>query len=175
MNACHDPQHRNSSVTSSTFVKLPDATQTESNWSTENTLIVHAISEPDNLHPTNGNSAPRSELLLLTQRSLLYSDYENASMVPGLSRQLPQESADGLQYEYILKQGPIWDDGNTLTREDVLFTAKVFSCPLVNDPMVKTYWNNLKDIVFDASDTMKFTCIMNNKNIQIKSCDENQL
>lgn len=168
MSACHDQQQKNSSVSSSIFIKLRDAIQIESNWSTENSVVVHSISEPDNLHPTNGNSAPRNELLLLTQRTLLYSDYENASMIPGLLTQLPIETDNGLQYLYSLKHGPMWDDGSTLRREDILFTAKVFSCPLVNDPMVKTYWNNLKEIIFDQTDTMKFTCVMNNKNIQNK-------
>lgn len=148
------------------FQKIQDENNILSNWSTENKVVVHSTSEPDNLHPTNGNSGPRSEILLLTQRTLLYSDFENQKMIPGLTTDLPVESADKLRYTYHLKNGPKWDDETPLTREDILFTAKVFSCPLVNDPFVKTYWNNLKEIIFDQTDSSAFTCIMNTPNIQ---------
>lgn len=135
-------------------------------WSSENTVIVHTISDPDNLHPTNGNSAPRNEILLLTQRSVLYTDYENQNMLPGLVKNSPLAMPDGLTYIYELRTGPKWDDGSPLTIEDILFTAKAYMCPLVNDPAVKTYWKNLQDIIVDSNKTQLFKLVMKNKNIQ---------
>lgn len=166
--SCQSRNDEKSSATSTIFQRLPDLDHLENGWSTANTVVVHSISEPDNLHPTNGNSAPRNEILLLTQRTLLYTDFENQTMLPGLTKGLPAESADGLRYTYHLKKGPQWDDGSALTREDILFTAKVYKCPLVNDPFVKTYWNNLVAIEFDSTDVTAFTCVMQAKNIQNK-------
>ncbi|MBK7573104.1 MAG: hypothetical protein IPI10_16375 [Bacteroidetes bacterium] len=118
------------------------------------------------LHPTNGNSAPRSEIMLLTQRSVLYTDYENQSMIPGLVKKSPIALEDGLTYIYELKTGPKWDDGTPFTIDDILFTAKAYMCPLVNDPAVKTYWKNLKNIEIDGGNPSLFKVIMKTKNIQ---------
>lgn len=146
--------------------RIEDESEMHADWSTENTVIVHSLSDPDNLHPTNGNSAPRNEILLLTQRTLLYSDFENQTMLPGLVKQLPVALLDGLTYMYELRTGPEWDDHSPLTVDDIIFTAKVYSCPLVNNPAVKMYWKNLKDIKISEKNPLAFTVIMKNKNIQ---------
>ena len=146
--------------------KISDTKEWKESWSKENTVVVHTTSEPDNLHPTNGNSAPRSEILLLTQRTLLYTDFENQSMIAGLVKNNPEIQGDELTYKYVLKNGPKWDDNKPLSVEDILFTAKAYSCPLVNDPAVKTYWKNLYNIVVDLYDSNAFNVIMKNKNIQ---------
>lgn len=148
------------------FYKIEDERSMHTDWSEENTVIVHTISDPDNLHPTNGNSAPRSEILLLTQRTLLNTDFENQSMLPGLVKQLPTSSPDGLSYLYELKSGPVWDDKTPFTTEDILFTAKAYLCPLVNDPAVKSYWRNLQDISIDENNLAAFKVVMKTKNIQ---------
>lgn len=146
--------------------KIEDERSMRDDWSKDNTVVVHTISDPDNLHPTNGNSAPRSEIMLLTQRSVLYTDYENQSMIPGLVKKSPIALEDGLTYIYELKTGPKWDDGTPFTIDDILFTAKAYMCPLVNDPAVKTYWKNLKDIEIDGGNPSLFKVIMKTKNIQ---------
>lgn len=146
--------------------KIEDERSMHTDWSDENTVVVHTISDPDNLHPTNGNSAPRTEIMLLTQRSILYTDYENQTMIPGLVKKSPVSSDDGLTYIYTLKAGPAWDDNSPFSFEDILFTAKAYLCPLVNDPAVKTYWRNLKSIVQDPNDPTAFKVIMKSKNLQ---------
>lgn len=149
-----------------TLIKLDDVKAINASWKKENTLIYHTISEPDNLHPTNGNSGPRAEILMYTQRTLLYTDFENQTIQPGLVDSLPNVSDDGLHYTYTLRKEIKWDDGNELTAEDVLFTAKVNACPLVNNPAVKSYWNNVIDILPDPENPLKFTMVMKEKNIQ---------
>ena len=163
---CKDKKESALTPISGISSRIEDEREMHADWSNENTVIVHSISDPDNLHPTNGNSAPRSEIMLLTQRSILYTDFENQSMIAGLVKTSPIASADGLTYIYQLKPGPEWDDKTPFTFEDVLFTAKAYLCPLVNDPAVKTYWRNLKNIIQDENDKNKFQVIMKAKNIQ---------
>ena len=163
---CKDKKESALTPISGISSRIEDEREMHADWSNENTVIVHSISDPDNLHPTNGNSAPRSEIMLLTQRSILYTDFENQSMIAGLVKTSPVASADGLTYIYQLKPGPEWDDKTPFTFEDVLFTAKAYLCPLVNDPAVKTYWRNLKNIIQDENDKNKFQVIMKAKNIQ---------
>ncbi len=163
---CKDKKESALTPISGISSRIEDEREMHADWSKENTVIVHSISDPDNLHPTNGNSAPRSEIMLLTQRSILYTDFENQSMIAGLVKTSPVASADGLTYIYQLKSGPEWDDKTPFTFEDVLFTAKAYLCPLVNDPAVKTYWRNLKNIIQDENDKNKFQVIMKARNIQ---------
>ncbi|MFT5902350.1 MAG: hypothetical protein ACI9LA_001560, partial [Bacteroidia bacterium] len=40
-----------------TYVKIDDAAEVDPTWSDENTVVYHFIGEPDDMHPTNGNSA----------------------------------------------------------------------------------------------------------------------
>ena len=87
-------------------------------------------------------------------------------MIPGLVKKSPIALEDGLTYIYELKTGPKWDDGTPFTIDDILFTAKAYMCPLVNDPAVKTYWKNLKDIEIDGGNPSLFKVIMKTKNIQ---------
>lgn len=154
------------SINLSPVIHLRDTSQIDPSWSKENTLVVHLTSEPDNLHPSNGGSSPRSEIQLHTQAYLLITDFEKQTFGPGLVTSLPTISPDGLTYTYTLRSEPKWDNGETLSVQDVIFTAKAHKCPLTNNPSVKAYWSNLKDIVIDSTDSRKFTMIMKEQNIQ---------
>lgn len=164
--SCSDKSRDQSSVVFNANVRFADSDTFSENWSRQNTVVYHTISEPDNLHPTNGNSTPRSEIFLYTQQYLINTDYANLSLAPGLVEALPDVSADGLEYSYTLRSGVRWDDGSPLTAEDILFTAKAFKCPLTNDPGVKGYWENLSDVRLDALHPEKFMLIMKEKYIQ---------
>ncbi|MES2568132.1 MAG: ABC transporter substrate-binding protein [Bacteroidota bacterium] len=125
-----------------------------------NVLVVHLISEPDDMHPTNGASAVRAELNLYTNLSLLRVNYKTGELLPCLSESLPIVSLDGLNYDYKLKNYMTWDDGSPITARDVLFTAKASKCLYTNNPGFKPYWENILDIVPDEIDNRKFTVIM---------------
>jgi peptide/nickel transport system substrate-binding protein len=147
------------------YLKFEDAANWNPDWPDKNVLVVHSLSEPDNLHPTNGNSIPRAEIFFYTQRTLFYYDFEKQKIIPGLIKSMPDVSADGLTYKYTLRNDITWDDGSPVTSGDILFTAKAFKCPLTNDPAVKFYWNNIADIL-PANDTFSFTIRMKKKHIQ---------
>lgn len=151
---------------SATLKIFEDAPEVQPFWSKKNTIIYHVISEPDNLHPTNGISSPRSEIFQYIHRTLLYIDFSNQSIKPGLVKSLPEISADGLNYTYFLRENIFWDDGSALSIEDIEFTAKAFKCPLTNNPAVKLYWENIENIISYPTEPGKFTIIMKKKHIQ---------
>jgi len=149
-----------------TWTQLEDSKNFLPGWSKENTLVYHVISEPSDLHPTNGNTAPRNEIYLYTQMFLINTDFKNQGPAPGLVKSLPAVSANGLEYKYELREEPRWDDGSPLTLDDIIFTCKAIKCPLTNNPHAKPYWDNLKEIRNDPSNPRGFTLVMKRPYIQ---------
>ncbi len=166
--ACHstDKSDLPTSINLSPVIHLNDTPTVNPSWSKENTIVSHLTSEPDNLHPSNGGSSPRDEIFLHTQAYLLITDFEKQEIAPGLVTTMPVVSADGLHYTYTLRDDPRWDNGQSLSIEDILFTAKAQKCPLTNNPSVKNYWNNLRDIIVDSTQSRTFTMVMREPNIQ---------
>ena len=150
-----------------TYVDVPDATEFKEDWSTENTVVYHVIGEPDDMHPTNGNSATRSFLNGYIHHFVVGSDLiELKGGRPDVIKAMPDISEDELSFTYELREEPTWDDGSPLTVEDVIFTFKANKCPLTNNPHSKPYVENLEDIIIDAENPRKFTLKMKRKYIQ---------
>ena len=126
----------------------------------QNILVAHIVSEPDDMHPTNGASAIRAEIQLYTHMSLLRLNYKDGTLIPCLAKSLPVVSANGLEYIYELKEAASWDDKSPITGNDIAFTAKASKCLLTNNPAVKSFWDNIAEIKVDAANPKKFTVIM---------------
>jgi peptide/nickel transport system substrate-binding protein len=167
LSACKNQNSKNQIHTDADHTHIRyfnDAKVLEESWSKINTVVSHAISDPDNLHPTNGNSSPRSEVLKYTQRSLLYLDYKTQEIIPGLVKSLPSLTEDGLEYTYELKESIKWDDGTELSTSDIYFTALANKCPLTKNHSVKSYWENIREIKIISP--LKFIIVMKQKYIQ---------
>jgi peptide/nickel transport system substrate-binding protein len=147
----------------SSFKIFDDATDVLLSWPKKNTVISHVISEPDNLHPTNGSSAPRQQVLAMTQKTLLYFDYPTLKTIPGLVESLPSISGNELTYTYKLRDDIRWDDGSELISDDIIFTAKALKCPLTNNSATKLYWENIDSIGTNPSNKKIFTVHMKKK------------
>jgi peptide/nickel transport system substrate-binding protein len=150
----------------SKFLKIPDATSADPSWKKENIFIYHILSEPDDMHPTNGNSSSRSEINLYTQVFLVNTNYQLLQPLPQLAKAMPKVAENGLEYTYELKDYMKWDDGTALTAEDVIFTFKANKCPLVNNPHAKPYLENIADITIDPSNKSIITIKMKRRYIQ---------
>lgn len=149
-----------------TYVQVADATEVDPTWSTENTVVFHVIGEPDDMHPTNGNSATKTFIHNYTQCYVMASDIINLDVRPGVVKAGPEISEDELEFTYELSDEPTWDDGSQLTVEDIIFTFKAVKCPLTNNPHSKPYVENLEDIIVDGENPRKFTLKMKKKYIQ---------
>lgn len=145
---------------------FPDTSATDPSWSKDNTLVYHTTSEPDNLHPTNGSSAPRGEINLYLHMGLVAIDLKCQAIAPGLLKSLPAVDSSGLVYTCELRDEPKWDDGSSLSMEDVVFLFKAIRCPLTNNPFIKSYFENLKAVLPDETDPRKFTLVMKRPYIQ---------
>jgi peptide/nickel transport system substrate-binding protein len=148
------------------YIKIEDAKNFLPSWSKENILVYNVIGEPDELHPTNGVLASRSEILGYTQVYLIGTDFKTLSLRPIAVKALPTISENGKEYTYEVRNDIKFDDGSTLSVEDILFTFKANKCPLTNNPSAKTYLDNLIDIVVSKSNPNAFTVIMKEKYIQ---------
>ncbi|MFH0867332.1 MAG: ABC transporter substrate-binding protein [Bacteroidota bacterium] len=134
-------------------------------WSKENILVVHDLSEPDALHPANGVSADRFVIFSLIHRFIISYDLEKLNVRPDLVKSLPEISDNELEYTYELRDEPRWDDGSQLAVDDVIFTFKANKCQLTDNPSFRTYLENLSDIKKDSGNDSKFTVIMKKKYI----------
>lgn len=125
-----------------------------------NTLVVHLLNEPEDMHPTNGASAVRAEINLYTNLSLLRVNYKTGELLPCLAKALPSVSSDGLNYNYELKSDMTWDDKSPITAHDIAFTTKASKCLYTNNIGLKPYWENIDDIIVDSNNDKKFTIKM---------------
>lgn len=121
-----------------------------------NAMVVHVISEPTDLHPTNGNSALRSEINLYIHTSLLKLDFKTGKLIPCLVKDLPVISNNGLDFTYEIKSNVFWDDNTPISALDVLFTSKANKCFLTNNTALKSFWDNVMDIEIDKTNPKKF-------------------
>lgn len=149
-----------------TYIFIEDAKTFLPGWKTDNSIVNHWISDPDNLHPTNGRTASRTWILSLTHNYLLTSDAIHLKLAPDLAVSLPEVSEDGLSFTYTLRPDAKWDDGSPITVDDVIFTYKVNKCPLVDNVTQKSYMENLKEITVDAVNPMRFTMVMKRPYVQ---------
>ena len=162
----HDADNDKISANQTKFIKIDDAKSFLPSWSKENIVVYHVVGEPDEMHPTNGINAYRNEIMGYTQVFLIAIDFETLTMRPMAVKSLPTVSENGKEYTYELRNDIKFDDGSTLSVEDVLFTFKANKCPLTNNPHAKSYWDNLLDVVVDKNNPNKFTLIMKEKYIQ---------
>ncbi|MBL7916072.1 MAG: hypothetical protein JNL49_13645 [Bacteroidia bacterium] len=141
---------------SASYIRISDASKIEPDWSKENTIVYHTLAEPDVLHPTNGTSAIRSEIYQYTQMSLVRFDFQTLQIAPALLESMPVLNESGTVYDCKLRKDARWDDGTPITTADVVFTAMASKCPVTDNPAAKPYWDNLKEIVPDPADPLKF-------------------
>lgn len=153
-------QHDSVHIIKNKFIEFKDADHFLPSWSTSNTLVYHVISQPEELHPTNGISADRAEIFQYTQVYLITIDYHNLTLKPGAVEALPTVSADGRSYTYKLRNDITFDDGNPLSLEDVIFSLKANKCPLTNNPAEKSFLENVLDVKVDKDHPGVFTIVM---------------
>lgn len=164
--ACKNNEESEALVESKPFIVLQGPEKFLESWSKKNEVMVHVLSEPDNLHPTNGNSLTRSEMFLYLHGALLKTDLRTGKILPYIAKSLPVLSADQKSLAFELRTDIRWDDGTPVTAEDVVFTIKAAKNPLTNNPSMKPYFDFVEEVIPDPSDKMKFTIRMKSVYIQ---------
>lgn len=171
--ACTNSSHRlneeQQDKSKEVYLTFPDEANMMADWSRDNILVVHTLSDAGYLHPTNYTFQNARLILSLTHPALLTIDQLKMGLAPCMAKELPAVAADEMQFTYSLLDEATWDDGSPVTAEDVIFTFKVAKFPLTDNPLHKSVSVNLKTIVADPADPKRFTMVMKTKYVQAVS------
>jgi peptide/nickel transport system substrate-binding protein len=108
-------------------------------------LILHSLSDPEQLNPLTSNDSASSEVLGFIFEALLTRDPRTLEIKPYIAEARPEISPDKLVYTFKIRKDARFQDGRPLTGEDVLFSVKAIKCPFVNAPFLRVYFNSLVD------------------------------
>lgn len=128
-------------------------------------VVLHTLSDPENLNPTNSTSADAQYIQSNLFFSLLTVDPRDTTYpyVPALAVGLPEVSSDGLRYTFEIHPAARWDNGEPVTAKDVEFSFKVIKNPLVDCPQLRPYYEFIEDVSIDPKNPRRFTVITNRK------------
>ena len=120
-------------------------------------LVIHSLSDPEQLNPLTSNDSAASSILQYITQSLLTRDPRTLEMKPLIAAARPAISADKLSYTFKLRHDVHFQDGQPLTGEDVLFSIKAIKNPLVNAPFLRVYFDSVVDAKLLDRFTIQFT------------------
>ena len=116
-------------------------------------LKVHITNEPSTLNAVNNNSNIGSIILDLTQKSLIRFDSRNGDVIPVLVEKLPQISADGIRYQFQLRNDIFWDNKSKVNADDVEFSIKLMVCNLNGNPSKRANYSEFIKQFIKISET----------------------
>ncbi len=119
-------------------------------------LLVHMLSDPEQLNPLTSNDAGASSILGYIFQGLLTRDPRTLELKPLLAESRPVISKDKLTYTFKIRRDATFQDGHPLTGEDVLFSIKALKCPLVNAPFIRVYYASVVDAQLVDDYTVRF-------------------
>ena len=120
-------------------------------------LIIHALSDPEQLNPLTSNDASASTINQNIFQSLLTRDPRSLELEPLVATARPAIAEDKLSYTFKIRPDVHFQDGRSLTGEDVLFSIKAIKCPLVNAPFLRVYFDSVIDARLVDEYTIRFT------------------
>ncbi len=128
-----------------------DATPVTGDW-----LIIHSMSDPEQLNPLTSNDASASSILQHIFQSLLTRDPQSLELKPLVAMERPTIAEDKKSYTFTIRRDIHFQDGRPLTGEDVLFSIKAIKCPLVNAPFWRVYFESVIDARLRDEYTIEF-------------------
>jgi len=117
------------------------------------------MEEPKSLY-INGQLGSTASELHNYLHAWVYNTDAKGNLVPNLAKDLPEISADKLQYTVTLDPDAKWADGTLVTAADILFSLKAVIAPLGGNPNYRPFFEHLKDFIIDPQNPQKFTIIM---------------
>ena len=106
-------------------------------------LIIHSLSDPEQLNPLTSNDASSSEVNGYIFESLLSRNPRTLELKPLIAESRPEISEDKLSYAFKIRKDARFQDGRPVTGEDVLFSVKAIKSPFVNAPFLRVYFNSV--------------------------------
>jgi len=124
--------------------------------------IIHALSDPEGLHPTNTSDAGATQIKRSMFQHLLDYDFETAELIPVLAKSLPSVTKTddgGMIIDYELREEARWDDGSPVTAEDVAFSFKAVKNMKVDASSTRPSINFIIDVKLYPENPRKITFI----------------
>ena len=120
-------------------------------------LIIHSLSDPEQLNPLTSSDAVSSEISGYIFEALLTRDPRTLEIQTAISpRRGRKFQKINLTYTFKIRKDARFQDGRPLTGEDVLFSVKAIKCPFVNAPFLRVYFNSLIDAELLDPYTIRF-------------------
>ena len=119
-------------------------------------LVMHSLSDPEQLNPLTSNDSASSDILELIFEGLLSRDPRTLAFKPVIAETRPEISQDHLSYTFKIRKDAHFQDGRPVTGEDVLFSVKAIKCPFVNAPFLRVYFDSLIDAELIDPYTIRF-------------------
>jgi len=119
-------------------------------------LVIHSLSDPEQLNPFTSSDAGSAEVNQYIFESLLTRDPRTLEFKPYIAEARPEISANKLAYTFKIRRDARFQDGRPVTGADVLFSLKVIKCPLVNAPFLRVYFNSIIDAEMLDPYTIRF-------------------
>jgi len=119
-------------------------------------LVMHSLSDPEQLNPLTSNDSASSDVLGLIFEGLLSRDPRTLAFKPVIAEARPEVSQDHLSYMFKIRKDAHFQDGRPVTGADVLFSVKAIKCPFVNAPFLRVYFNSLIDAELIDPYTIRF-------------------
>jgi len=112
-------------------------------WTIPGVLRIEAGKVPDNLNPLIGQMSIDTDLSMFWSGHL-FNWSDDGKMIPELATELPTTanggiSADGRTIVYHLRHGVRWQDGETFSADDVIFTWRAIMNPRNAVPVREGY------------------------------------
>lgn len=126
------------------------------------TVQIALTSEPDALNPITYKTINAQSINQLIFQKLLDIDIQSLDLVPVLAESRPeiQSLGDSLyQITYRIRNEAQWDNGETVTANDVIFTLKAALAPGLANEGKKNYLSSLKDAQIDSLNPKVITFI----------------
>ena len=120
-------------------------------------LVLHTLSDPEQLNPLTSSDAGSSEVLAYVFEALLTRDPRTLAFKPLIAEARPEISQDKLTYTFKIRKDAKFQDGRPITGEDVLFSVKAIKCPFVNAPFLRVYYDSLVDAQLVDPYTIRFS------------------
>ena len=120
-------------------------------------LVIHSLSDPEQLNPLTSSDASSSEINGFIFETLLSRDPRTLELKPLIAEARPEISQNKLAYTFKIRKDAHFQDGRPVTGEDVLFSIKAIKCPFVNAPFLRVYFNSVVDAELVDPFTIRFT------------------
>ncbi len=125
-------------------------------------VLIHGLSDAKGLNPmTTSDAYSNSYISPNIFQQLLNYDHETMNLVPVLAKARPEvvQNGDLAELTFELREEAVWDNGQPVTADDVLFTFKTIFCPKANTDNVKPGVDFIKDVKTYPDNNRKITFV----------------